>query len=343
MKRFLERIVSGNDLTTAEATDLFEAMIQPDAPGELVAAVLASLRSKGECPDEVRGFADAMRANAVTPAIDTRECIDIVGTGGDGSGSLNLSTGVSLLAAAAGLPVVKHGNSSVSSKSGSADALRELGVYIPIGSKEAGRLFSATGFTFLFAPHFHRAMASLAPTRKALGIRTIFNILGPLTNPARPKFNIIGAFSMSVAELMADALSGMEIERTFVIHGAAGWDEPTPIGPFELFDVTPGKVNRTTRDPLDYGIPRCEPRDLAGGDATRNAAELIKVFGGSDGHHSNTLQLGAALAMEVMGVAPSIEEGLERAQATIDAGTAQGFLGRLRQYTPATERDGTRV
>jgi anthranilate phosphoribosyltransferase len=180
-----------------------------------------------------------MRALARKPALPPGlDAIDIVGTGGDASGSLNLSTGAALLAAACGLPVVKHGNRSVSSRSGSADLLEQLGFTLPLDETRAARCFAATGFTFLFAPYFHPAMKVLAPIRAALGIRTVFNLLGPLTNPAAPRFRLIGAYDASTAELMAGTLAGMDIERAWVVHGAGGWDEATPIGPFLAFDVT---------------------------------------------------------------------------------------------------------
>ncbi len=198
----------------------------------MAGALLAALRTKGVTPAEVRGLAGAMRALARKPALpEAPDAIDIVGTGGDASGSLNLSTGAALLAAACGLPVVKHGNRSISSRSGSADLLEALGLVLPLDETEAGRCFEATGFTFLFAPYFHPAMKALAPIRAALGIRTVFNLLGPLTNPAAPRFRLIGAYDEATAELMAGTLAGMDIERAWVVHGAAGWDEATPVGP----------------------------------------------------------------------------------------------------------------
>ncbi len=213
-----------------------------------------------------------MRALARKPRLPAPlRAVDIVGTGGDASGSLNLSTGAALLAAAAGVPVVKHGNRSVSSRAGSADVLEALGLPVPLDEQRAGDCFAATGFTFLFAPHYHPAMKKIAPVRAALGVRTVFNILGPLTNPAAPPFHVIGAFDLPTAGLMAETLAGMAVERAFVVHGAAGWDEPTPIGPFDLYDVRAGAVRHERREAGDYGLATCAAGELAGGDAVHNA------------------------------------------------------------------------
>ena len=217
-----------------------------------------------------------------------------MGTGGDGSGSLNLSTGAALVAAAAGVPIVKHGNRSVSSKSGSADVLEALGIRLPQTPAAARRRCSTRrSFTFLFAPNFHPAMKAIAPVRRALGIRTVFNLLGPLTNPAAPPFGLIGAFDLPTARLLADALAGMPIQRAFVVHGEPGWDEATPVGPFVVFDVRPGFVRRERRDPAHYGIPRCTAADLAGGDAATNARAIEAVLLGQDrGPHRDALRAG---------------------------------------------------
>ncbi len=202
-----------------------------------------------------------MRKLALRPHVPARlQTIDIVGTGGDGSNSLNISTGTAIVTAACGIPVVKHGNRSVSSRAGSADVLAALGLRMPLDERDAASCLEATGFTFLFAPYYHPAMKAVAPIRAALGVRTVFNILGPLSNPARPPYHLLGAFSLETAQLMAEAISGLEIERAFVVHGAAGWDEPTTVGPFTLFDVRPGSVSVETRVPEDFGLARCIDR-----------------------------------------------------------------------------------
>ncbi len=328
----LDRLLDGDSLAEHEAHDLMHKLAKGDMPLALAGALLAGLRAKGETPDEIRGFATAMRELAVHPDIpDGAPTVDTVGTGGDGSGSLNLSTGTGLLAAACGARVVKHGNRSVSSRSGSADMLECLGVPLPLHEKEAVACLEATGFTFLFAPAYHPAMKAVVPVRRALSVRTVFNMLGPLTNPAAPPFQLIGAWSLDAARLMAETLSGMPIERAFVVHGAPGWDEATPVGEFALFDVSPGKVIETNRTPEDYDLRRCTPEELTGGDAEHNANELLRVFNGDDkGAHRDALLMGTSLVLEVQGSAGDPKQGVEMAAAALDSGEAAVFLEKLR-------------
>ena len=334
IRDILERLLERQDLLEAEAGDLLVALTRGTVAPAMAGALLAALRSKGVTAGEVRGFAAAMRGLARRPQLPPGPpAIDIVGTGGDASGSFNLSTGAALLVAAMGVRVVKHGNRSVSSRAGSADMLEALGLPLPLDERAAGDCLVATGFTFLFAPHYHPAMKEVAPVRRELGVRTVFNLLGPLTNPAEPPFALIGAYSLDAAKLMAESLAGMPIERAFVIHGAAGWDEATPIGPFELFDVRPGRVTREQRDPRDLGLSRCTTADLAGGDPGQNAAALKAVFEGRDrGPHREALALNAALALEVLGKVASPTQGLQAAHAAIDRGDAERLLDRLAEF-----------
>ena len=216
----LDQLLNGNALSEAESRGLMYELASGNMDPALAGALLAALRAKGETAGEIRGFATAMRELAVDPQIpDGAPTVDTVGTGGDGSGSLNLSTGTGLLAAAAGARVVKHGNRSISSKSGSADVLEKLGMPLPLDKDGCIRALDALNFTFLFAPAFHPAMKAIMPVRGAMGVRTVFNMLGPLTNPAAPPYQLIGAFSPEAAKLMADTLAGMPIERAFVVHG----------------------------------------------------------------------------------------------------------------------------
>ncbi len=334
MKQILDQLLDGKSLGERQARELLVGLTAPDLAPALAGAVLAALRAKGVTAEELRGFAGAMRAQARRPQLPPGgPTVDIVGTGGDKSGSLNLSTGAALLTAACGQRVVKHGNRSVSSRAGSADVLECLGIKLPLDEVRAGECLAATGFTFLFAPHYHPAMKNIGPVRQALGVRTVFNILGPLSNPAEPDFHVIGAFNLATAELMAEALSGMPIKRAFVVHGAGGWDEPTPIGEFELFDVTPGKVTRSQRDPAHFGLPRCSADALAGGDAAFNARALQAALRGEDrGAHRDALLLGAALALEVMGVAAAPREAVAQAAHAIDSGAAAQLLTKLAAF-----------
>lgn len=352
LRRTLESWIEGRSLSESDAADVLRALTDTQLPAALAGGLLAALQTKGVSAAELRGFATAMRALARRPQIPPTlhsSAIDIVGTGGDASGSVNLSTGTALLVAACGVPVIKHGNRSVSSRSGSADVLEQLGLTLPLDETRAGERLTSTGFTFLFAPHYHPAMKAIAPVRQALGIRTIFNVLGPLTNPATPPFALIGAYREELAELMAETLAGMSgLRRTFVVHGAAGWDEPTPIGPFTLFDIENGCVRRSVRTPEDYGLPRCTPQALAGGDAIHNAAELAAALrperaaresiNASDTSsqtsnrvaHRHALLLGAALALECAGVATDAADGIAKAQATIESGAAARLVESLR-------------
>src|SRR3984957_16610782 len=330
----LAMLLQGRDLTEAEAEALLNLLTTPELAPAMAGALLAALRAKGVTAEEVRGFAGAMRALARKPALAAGlDAIDIVGTGGDASGSLNLSTGAALLAAACGLPVVKHGNRSISSRCGSADLIEQLGFRLPLDETQAARCFAATGFTFLFAPYYHPAMKTLAPIRAALGIRTVFNLLGPLTNPAAPRFRLIGAYDAATAELMAGTLAGMDIERAWVVHGAGGWDEATPVGPFLAFDVERNAIRRYEIDPREFNLVPCGPGDLAGGDPAANFAALLEVFEGSDrGAHCTALVLQCGLALFVAGRAASVQAGIDMARAAIESGRANEWLRRLRQF-----------
>jgi anthranilate phosphoribosyltransferase len=330
----LDHLVQRRDLTEAQAAALLTSLTTGELAPAMAGALLAALRMKGVTAAEVRGLSGAMRSLARKPNLaEGLDAIDIVGTGGDASGSLNLSTGAALLAAACGLPVVKHGNRSISSRSGSADLIEQLGFVLPLDETQAAQCFAATGFTFLFAPYFHPAMKALAPIRAALGIRTVFNLLGALTNPAAPRFRLIGAYDAATAELMAGTLAGMDIERAWVVHGAGGWDEATPIGPFLAFDVERDAIRRYEIDPREFNLAPCGPGDLAGGDAAANFAALLEVFEGRDrGAHCAALVLQCGLALFVAGRAASIQAGIDRARAAVESGRANEWLRRLRQF-----------
>jgi anthranilate phosphoribosyltransferase len=315
----LDRLLGGGNLAESEAGEVIQLLTDEALPQAMSAALLIALRQKGETAEEVRGFAKAMRKLATTTRLPSGlAAADVVGTGGDKSGSVNISTGTALLAAGCGVPVVKHGNRSVSSKSGSADVLEALGVPMP---KEPD------------TPYFHPAMKTVAPVRAAMGVRTVFNILGPLTNPAEPPFQLIGAFDLETARLMAEALMGMDIERAFVVYGEPGWDEATPVGPFTLFDVKSGETVEERRDALDYGIPRCAAEQLTGGDAQFNARALEAVLNGEDqGAHRDALLLGAGLVLELTGRASGLGDGIAKARESLDSGAAALVLERLRAF-----------
>ena len=327
----LGMLVEGVDLSEDQSMTLMIEMAKGTIEPALAGAILIALRMKGESADEVRGFANGMRSVAkIVELPDAMETIDIVGTGGDGSQSYNISTGAALLTAACGLKVAKHGNRSVSSKSGSADLLESLGCSFPNNAHDVEEQIQKIGFSFLFAPNFHPAMKNIAPIRQALKTRTVFNILGPLTNPAKPSFYLLGAFSSKMAALMAKSLSGMDLKRAFVVHGLNGWDEPTPVCEFELYDVTKGSVSHQIIDPSKYGLSFCNEIDLRGGDSEENKNALLRVFEGKDqGAHKDALVLNAALSLQVSGTVSKLEEGLRFANECIENGQAKEFISNM--------------
>lgn len=330
----LQRLLDRENLTEQQSGELIVTLTEGAVAPAMAGAVLAALQSKGVTAAELRGFATTMRRLARRPALPGGSpLVDMVGTGGDGSGSFNLSTGAALLVAAMGIRVAKHGTSSVSSRSGSADVIRELGLSLPLDEIASGECLASTDFTFLFAPHYHPALKAIMPIRQSLGVRTVFNILGPLLNPAAPPFHLIGAYHIDVAALMAETLSGMPIVRTYVVHGDPGWDEATPVGPFTLFDVRPGKVVRTVRHAEEFGLPPCLPGDLKGGDAAYNAAHLRAVLEGRDrSAHRDAIVLQAALVLELLGRAQSPREAARMAEDAIDAGAGRIMLEKLAAY-----------
>jgi anthranilate phosphoribosyltransferase len=338
-RQTLEMLLERRNLSEPQAGALLGILTDAELAPAMAGALLAALRAKGVTADELRGFADAMRSLARKPLLprapDGRgiDAIDIVGTGGDVSGSLNLSTGAAMLAAACGLPVAKHGNRSISSRSGSADLVEALGLPMPLDEQRAGECFAATGFTFFLAPYYHPAMKAVGPVRAALGVRTVFNMLGPLTNPAAPRFLLVGAYDAAAAEVMAGTLAGTQIEHAWVVHGAAGWDEATPIGPFLAFDVRDNQVQRMEIDPAEFGIARCRTEHLAGGDAAYNLAALVDVLERRDaGPHLDALLLQCGMALMIAGRVSTIAAGMAKGREAIDSGLAGDWLNRLRQF-----------
>jgi anthranilate phosphoribosyltransferase len=327
----LKKWQQSESLTRAEARDVLIALTDPALPAALAGAALVANSMNGIKAPELQGMADGMRVLAKSPNLTSVEhCVDIVGTGGDGAHSFNLSTGAALLLAAAGVPVIKHGNKAVSSRSGSADVLAALSIPIPMEEPIAKRCYASAGFAFLFAPHYHPAMKSLAQVRKELGIRTIFNLLGPLTNPAQPTHYVLGAYSPAVAEIMANAIQGLGVRRAFVIHSHNGWDEPTPASRFTLWDVTQQSIVKSERDHRDFGLQACSEAALKGGDAPVNARALTEVFRGTHKDaHRDALVMGASLGLEVTGQASDPSQAAARISQVLDSGQAAHWLERL--------------
>lgn len=331
LRQELEHLLAGHDLAPRTAEEALDELLAPATPRALQAAFLTALRAKGETPEELAGFARGLLARA-RPVQGPRGAplVDTCGTGGDQSGSFNLSSAAALLAAALGLAVAKHGNRAVSSRAGSADLFEALGVPFPDAPAAAEAALARDGFVFLFAPHFHPALAELAALRRELGVRTVFNLLGPLVNPARPSHQLVGAASPALARTLAAAALGLGSERVFALHGA-GFDEATPCGPFELHELKHGALLEHRLTPEDFGLARCRAEDLAGGDARENAQRLVALFaGGEHGPLRDALCLNAALVLLLTEREREPRAALRAAAAALDDGRAARFLARVR-------------
>jgi len=333
----LHRLLDGHDLTRAEAREAMGAVMAGEATQAQIGGFLVALRVKGETPDEIAGFAEAMRA-CVLPVRPARsDLVDTAGTGGDGAGTFNISTSAALVAASAGAAVAKHGNRAVSSSSGSADVLEALGFRLEQEPERVARSIDELGFGFLFAPSHHPAMRFAAPVRKELGVRTVFNVLGPLTNPAGARAQVVGVYSPDLVPVLADVLLALGARRAFVVHGAFGVDELSPAGPNLVCEVAGGKVHRRKIDPADFGVPRCAPDELKGGSPEVNAACIRAVFAGEPGAKREAVLLNAAGAIAAAGHADDLREGYELAREAIDSGAAAERLDSLIAFSRMRE------
>jgi anthranilate phosphoribosyltransferase len=324
----LATIVEGGTLSLEDARLAMGAVMDGEATPAQLAALLMGLRMRGETVDELAGFASAMRERVV-PVTAPEGAIDVVGTGGDNSGTFNISTAAALVVAAAGVPVAKHGNRAMTSKAGSADVLDALGVRIDHDAASASAALAENGFAFLFAPNFHPAMKHAGPTRKEIGVRTAFNLLGPLTNPAGATRQLLGVADPAVAERIAEVAQRLGTERTFVIHGA-GVDELPLDDSGVLYHVGPDGIERHEIPASKLGLRVTPTKRLAGGTPEENAATIEAIFRGEPGAKRDVVLLNAGAALLVAGVVDQLEGGIERAALTIDAGLTTELLGRLR-------------
>jgi anthranilate phosphoribosyltransferase len=350
VRELLDKLMDRTDLTGEEPLEFFKALLSPDVSDITKASLLTAMRCKGETSHELASCARHMRAIATPPGLSLQPeqiSIDLVGTGGDHAGTHNISTGAALLTAACvpdQLTVIKHGNRAITSQSGSADVLAQLGLPMPMQPQLAAECLKASNFTFLFAPHYHTATAAVGPVRKALGVRTIFNLLGPLTNPAQTHCAVIGAYSFSAAELLAEAASLMNFKKALVVHTVPEFgpplDEATPIAPFICYEVTPKNVMMHEIDSVDLGIPHCDPLALRGGDAAFNAQAIRKCLAGEPGALTDSLLLNAGLALWCSELTQSPLQGVEVAREAIQSGRAAALLqsiesfGKLAAATP---------
>jgi anthranilate phosphoribosyltransferase len=332
----LARLVEGETLSMDDARAAMGAVMDGEATPSQLAALLMGLRMRGETVEELAGFAAAMR-DRVLRVDAPAGAIDVVGTGGDGSGTFNISTTAALVTAAAGVPVAKHGNRAITSKAGSADVLEALGVRIDHDADSAGVALRELGFAFLFAPNFHPAMRHAGPTRREIGVRTAFNLLGPVTNPAGTTRQLLGVADPAAAARMAEVVRLLGTERTFVIHGD-GVDELPLDGSGVAYIVARDSVERHSIDAAALGFKRAATTRLAGGTAAENARLIEAVLNGESGARRDVVLLNAAASLLVAGAVERMEEGIERAALVIDSGEAAALLGRLRaERLAATE------
>ena len=335
-KALIAKVATGASLTREEAATAFDRMMSGEATPSQMGGLLMALRVRGETVDEITGAVTVMRAKMLGVKAPPN-AIDVVGTGGDASGSYNISTCAAFIVAGCGVPVAKHGNRALSSKSGAADVLQALGVKIDISGDEVARCIAEAGIGFMFAPAHHPAMKNVGPTRVELGTRTIFNLLGPLSNPASVKRQMIGMFSKHWVEPMAQVLKNLGSESIWVVHGSDGLDEITTSGPTSVAALENGKIRTFEVTPEDAGLKRFKPEALKGGDAEANAKALLDVLKGKPSPFRDVAILNAAAALIVAGKAKDLKEGTALAAKSIDSGEAEGRLDRLIAVSCAVE------
>ncbi|HZB24072.1 MAG TPA: anthranilate phosphoribosyltransferase [Gaiellaceae bacterium] len=330
IKDALAQLLDGRSLDRTRSRAVMDTIMRGDATPAQIGGFLVALRLKGETADEIAGFAEAMRAHVVPVQASRQDLVDTAGTGGDGAHTLNISTAAALVAAAAGSAVAKHGNRAVSSASGSADVLEALGFDLEQDPGRIARSIDELGFGFMFAPTHHPAMRHAGPVRRELATRTVFNVLGPLTNPAGARAQVVGVYAPELVRTIADVLARLGARRAFVVHGAGGIDELSPAGPNIVCEVEDGRVRERMIDPVELGVPRCDPADLVGGSPAENAAATRAIFEGADtGGRRDAVLLNAAGAIAAGGHAEDLREGLELAREAVASGAASRRLDEL--------------
>ena len=325
LREALRLVVDGVHLSREQAAAAIEEMLSGNVPASQMAALLVAMRMKGETADEIAGAATALRRRAQGVEISAARrvnLIDTCGTGGAGAHTFNISTAAAFVAAAAGASVAKHGNRAVSSKCGSADVLAALGVELELSPAGVAACIEQIGIGFLFAPRHHAAMRHVAPVRKELGLRTLFNLLGPLANPAGARRQLLGVYAGALVPVLAQTLAELGCDRAFVVHGFGGLDEISPSGPTRVAEVRQGRVREYEISPEEVGLVRAPLEELRGGDAAENAALLREVLGGAPGGKRTAVLLNAGAALAAAGLAPEIAEGVARSAEVIDSGAA---------------------
>jgi len=329
----IKKVVEHKNLSSEEASQVMEEIMKGEATDAQIASLITALRMKGETAEEIFGFAKVMRAHAERIRCKEACLLDTCGTGGDGLYTFNISTTAAFVAAGAGAKVAKHGNRSVSSKSGSADVLEALGVRIDLSPPQVETCIDEVGIGFLFAPMLHKAMKYAIGPRKEIGIRTVFNVLGPLTNPAYATAQILGVYDPALTEIMAEVLAKLGVKHALVVHSADGLDELSNTGENKISEMENGRVNTFKLMPEDVGIPYGKIEDLKGGSASDNAQILREVLSGEQGPKRDIVLLNAAAALVAADLAPNIGEGVSIAQASIDEGAALEKLENLIEFS----------
>ncbi|WNJ93310.1 anthranilate phosphoribosyltransferase [Bosea sp. 685] len=327
-KPFIAKVATGATLSRDEARDAFDTILSGEVTNAQAAAFLMALRVRGETTEEIAGAVSAMRGKMIRVQAPA-DAIDIVGTGGDSSGSYNVSTLAAIITAACGVPVAKHGNRAASSRSGAADVLMALGVKVGLDAAATERCIKEAGVGFMFAPTHHASMRHVAPVRTELGTRTIFNLLGPLSNPAGVTRQLVGAFSETWLEPMVKVLASLGSQRIWAVHGSDGLDEITTTGPTRVVSLDGGKIESFTISPGDVGLALAKPADLRGGEPEQNAAALRAVLDGQKTAFRDIAAFNAAAALVVAGKAGDLRDGLAQAFAALDSGRAKARLDAL--------------
>ncbi len=338
IKEAISRIVAGENLTESEAEQVMDELMTGRATPAQIAALLTALRLKGETIEEITGFARAMRRHATPIQSKQPLLVDTCGTGGDGASTFNISTAAAVVLAGAGVPVAKHGNRSVSSRCGSADVLEALGVNLELSPAAIEECLEEVGMAFLFAPALHGAMKHAAGPRREIGIRTVFNILGPLTNPAGARAQVVGVYSPDLVPVIARVLSRLGTRRAFVVHGAGGLDEISLAGPAVVAEVREGEIREYFLDPTDYGFARTPVEALAGGNPEYNASLIRDILQGVPGPCRDAVLLNSALGLVAAGKAGDLSTGLALAAQSIDSGAAGKKLEQLVAFTRRAAR-----
>lgn len=340
IKEAIARLVVGEGLAQDEAEGVMDEIMNGEATPSQIGAFLVALRMKGETADEIAGCARAMRAHATKVVTSRGNIVDTCGTGGDGAGTFNISTVTAFVVAGAGVAVAKHGNRSISSRCGSADVLEAAGVNIDLGPEEMGRCIDEAGIGFLFAPRLHPAMKHAAGPRREMAIRTIFNVLGPLSNPASASRQLLGVYADDLTEVLAGVLDMLGTKHALVVHGSHGLDELSTAGPSKITEVRSGRTRTYSLSPEQLGFSRCGLADLRGGSAAENVAIMKSLLKGERSARRDTVLLNSAAALLVGGKASNLAHGVELAAESIDSGQALQKLEHLASLSQSLKRSG---